>query len=327
MPKVTAKLVAERAGVSVAAVSRAFQPGAPLAPEKRALVLRIAQELGYVPPAARSLSQLGTRSVSLVAGDLTNPFYSGVLELLSQELHKRGRRLTLHAVPPGETVDVAMEQVLGYRADAAIVTSAHMSSELVRRCREANLPVVLLNRVQPDSRMTAVTCDNHAGGRLIAARFLASGRQRIGHMTGVPDTSTHIERSRGFLDRLAEADRAPVVSACGGFSYAGAMEAAADMLDGGPRPDAVFCENDVMALALIDAARARGLRVPEDLAVIGFDDIPMAGWQSYRLTTVRQPIRRMVAEALTLIEQLQSDGAGCGAIRVLPVDLVARDTG
>jgi len=82
-----------------------------------------------------------------------------------------------------------------------------------------------------------------------------------------------------------------------------------------------------MALALIDAARARGIRVPEDLAVIGFDDIPMAGWQSYRLTTVRQPIRRMVAEALTLIEQLQTDGAGSGAIRVLPVDLVARDTG
>lgn len=328
VPKITAKLVAVRAGVSAAAVSRAFQPGAPLAAAKRAEILRIARDLGYAPPADRGLSRLRTRSVSLVAGDLTNPFYAGVLELLSHELHKSGRRLMLHAIPPGETVDVAMEQVLGYRPGAAIVTSARMSSELVRRCRERDLPVVLLNRVQPDSRMTAVTCDNHAGGRLVASRFIGDGRVRIGHMTGLPDTSTHIERTRGFLDRLAEAGMEPIVTVCGSFSYAGGLRAAARMLDGPIPPDAAFCENDVMALAMIDAARMRGLRIPEDLAVIGFDDISMAGWRSYRLTTVRQPIRRMIAEALTLIEQLREEGADSGgAIRVLPVELVARDTG
>ncbi len=327
MPKVTAKLVAVRAGVSVAAVSRAFQPGAPLSAQKRAEVLRVAREMGYVPPSGRSVDLLGTRSISLVAGDLTNPFYAGVLELLSHELHESGRRLMLHAVPPGETVDVVMQQVIGYRADAAIVTSARMSSALVRRCRDAALPVVLLNRVQPDSAMTAVTCDNHAGARLVASRFLDTGRRRIGHMTGVADTSTHIERARGFLGRLAEANRAPMASESGGFSYAHGLAAAQRMLDCAPRPDAVFCENDVMALALIDAARARGLRVPRDLAVIGFDDIPMAGWESYRLTTVRQPIRRMVSETLTLIDALRHDSEGRGAIRVLPVELIERDTG
>ena len=327
MPKVTAKLVAERAGVSVASVSRAFQPGAPLTAKKRGLILRIAAELGYVSPAGRNLNQLGTRTVSLVAGDITNPFYASALELLSHELHRTGRRLMLHAIPPGETVDVAIEQVLGYRSDAAIVTSARMSSDLFRRCREQNLPVILLNRVQPDSRMTAVTCDNHTGGRFIAARFLQAGRRRVGHMTGVPDTSTHIERARGFTDRLAEEGVYPEATVCGQFSYAGALDAAAELLKECPKLEAVFCENDVMALAMIDAARARGMHIPDDLAVIGFDDIPMASWQSYRLTTVRQPIRRMIAEVLALLDQIGTKQEEGGAIRVLPVELIERDTG
>lgn len=327
MQKVTARQVAGRAGVSVAAVSRAFQPGSSLAPDKRALILQVARDLGYVSPAGRTLSQLGTRTISLVAGDLTNPFYAAVLELLSHRLHQDGKRLMLHAIPPGETVDVAMEQVLGYRADAAIVTSARMSSRLVRICREQHLPVVLLNRVQPDARMTAVTCDNHAGARMVAARFLAQGRRKIGHMTGLRDTSTHIERARGFREVLAEAGMAPVAEFCGRFTYADALLAAGAFLEDAPGLDAVFCENDVMALAMLDVARARGIRVPDDIAVIGFDDIPMAGWQSYRLTTVRQPIGRMVAETLGLIDQLRADGATGGAIRVLPVTLIERDTG
>ena len=118
-----------------------------------------------------------------------------------------------------------------------------------------------------------------------------------------------------------------MVTDCGGFSYAEGLAAAHRMLDGRVRPDAVFCENDVMALALIDAAKARGLRVPQDLSVIGFDDIPMAGWESYRLTTVRQPIRRMVAETLALIDEQRRGAVPGGAIRVLPVEMITRDTG
>lgn len=198
MGRISARQVAEAAGVSRAAVSRAFQPDAPIAPATRAWILEVARRLGYRSPAARLLDRLATGSVSLIAGDLTNPFYGVAVELLAQGLYERGMRLVLHAIPPGESADIVMAQVLAYRADAAIVTSATMSSEIARACQRQGMPVVLLNRVQPDAAMTAVTCDNFGGARQVAQHLAASGRRRIAHMTGLADTSTHLERKRGF---------------------------------------------------------------------------------------------------------------------------------
>jgi len=325
--KITARQVADVAGTSLSAVSRAFMPDSPLAEARRQHILKVARDLGYVPPAVRSIGNLAKGSVSLVAGDLSNPFYVHVMELLSNELTARGQRLVLHAVPPGGSADLVMRHVLSYRADAAIVTSARMSSEIARACRRQGMPVVLLNRVQPDAQMAAVTCDNYRGSAKIADRFLAAGRRRIAHVTGLRDTSTHLERNRGFLDRLLDSGLNPVASVCGDFTYAGAQRAVRDVLEQRPGLDAIFCENDIMALAAVDVLRAAGIRVAEDVAVIGFDDIPMAAWESYRLTTFRQPIRRMVAEALDLLDRLCADPGLAGAIRVLPGHLVERDTG
>ncbi|MDF3856544.1 LacI family DNA-binding transcriptional regulator [Paracoccus sp. P2] len=326
MPKVTAKMVADAAGVSLAAVSRAFRSDSALAEDKRARILRVAGELGYLTPSGRTLSRIATGTVSLVAGDLTNPFYPVVLEELSRRLHQQGRRLVLHAVPPGGSVDLVMQQVLDYRSDAAIVTSATMPSRLVRECRKQNLPVVLFNRVQLDARMLAVTCDNYGGGRMAAERLLARGCRRIGHVTGLRETSTHLERARGFLDALGQHGLAPACSARGEFSYDSARQAALSLLQAPDRPEALFCENDIMALAALDVARSLGLRIPQDLAVIGFDDIPLAEWGAYRLTTIRQPVRQMVAEALELIAQVRSGQGSEGTIRVLPVRLIERDS-
>lgn len=325
--KITARQVAEAAGTSLSAVSRAFVPGSPLAEDRREHILNVARDLGYVTPAGRSIGTLAKGSISLVAGDLSNPFYVNVMELLSRALDARGQRLVLHAVPPGGSVDVVMRHVLSYRADAAIVTSARMSSEIARACRRQGMPVVLFNRVQPDAQMAAVTCDNYHGSAMIAARFLAAGRRRITHVTGLRDTSTHLERNRGFLDRLLDAGLHPVASLCGDFTYIGAQQAVRGLLERRTPIDAVFCENDIMALATADALRAGGIRVGEDVALIGFDDIPMAAWESYRLTTFHQPVRRMVAETLDLLDKLIANPGTAGDIRVLPGHIVERDTG
>lgn len=325
--KVTARDVAARAGVSLSAVSRAFLRDAPLAEDKRARILDAARALGYATPSGRSVAALSTGTVTLVAGDLSNPFYPMAVEKLATALHARGRQLILHAVPAGGNVDTVMKQVLAYRSDAAIVTSATLSSALARECRRARMPVVLFNRVQPDAQMTAVTCDNYGGGRLVATRLIEAGRRRIAFIGGIADTSTHLERSRGFIERLREAGLAPTDRLSGGFSYEGGHAAATALFQRAGPPEAVFCANDVMALAAVDAARARGLRLPEDVAIIGFDDIPMAAWDSYRLTTVRQPINRMVADALDLIEMQLTDGSVQGAIRIAPVRLVERASG
>ena len=318
--------VAAEAGVSRAAVSRAFRQDRSLSEEKRARILAVAKRLGYLPPSAQGVARLADKTVTLVAADMDNPFYPMAANALSHAIHASGRRLILHAVPPAEEVDSVLRQVLDYRSEAAIVTSSLMSSRLARDCRAQNMPVILFNRVQPDRRMTAVTCDNYGGGRLAAERFIASGRRGIGLIGGHANTSTHLERSRGFFDRLAESGLEPVAKVSGAFKYDVAFAVARDLLTGAGRPDALFCLNDVMALAAIDAARVAGLRVPDDIAVIGFDDIPMAAWPSYRLTTVRQPLRQMVADTLELIQAQLRDPEVCGTIRIAPVRLIERES-
>lgn len=324
MTKVTAKMVAREAGVSLAAVSRAFQPNSPLAEAKRSHILRIAAEFGYKTPSGRMLSRVASGTISFVAGDLSNPFYPVVLEELSLRLHEQGRKLVLHAVPAGGSVDLVMQQVLDYRSDAVIIASATMSSQFARECRKQNLQVILFNRVQSDLEMNAVTCDNYRGGRIVAAHLMARGCQRIGYISGLRNTSTHLERSRGFMDELEKNGLKTFCEGDGSFSYSQARDAALALLQAQSLPDALFCENDIMALAAIDVARMIGLRVPEDLAIIGFDDIPLASWEAYRLTTIRQPMRRMVAETLQLIDMNMTGEAVNGTIRILPVSLIER---
>lgn len=325
MTKVTAKDVAVRAGVSVAAVSRAFRPEAPLSEAKRSLIKSVALELGYRTPAEKLEAARSKGTIAVVAGDLANPFYATVTEELSRQLTQRNAQMLFHAVPSGQDVDAVMRQVLAYRTDGAILTSATLSSKLADACRQNGIPVVLLNRIQADKGMMAVCCDNYGGARKVAARFMAGSRKRIGFLAGRRDTSTQLERARGFQDQLNEAGNGISLQADGAFDYDIARAAAEEMFRAKPRIDALFCANDLMALAALNAARALGVRVPADVAIIGFDDIPMASWEAYNLTTIRQPVRRMLVQALDLISDAQAREAG--DIRILPGDMMIRGSG
>ena len=174
--------------------------------------------------------------------------------------------------------------------------------------------------------MTTVTCDNYRGGRAIVRHLIATGRRRIGFIGGLADTSTHLERARGFRDALAEAGLAVHAEAEGRFSYEGGQAATQKLMVPATPPDALFCCNDIMALAAIDAARERGMSIPGDLAIAGFDDIPMSGWAPYRLTTLRQPVERMIEEALGLIRAVESGKSIEGTIRIIPGELVRRES-
>lgn len=323
MKRVTAKDVAARAGVSVSAVSRAYQADAPIAEAKRRAIFAAASELGYVSRIDHILASQASNTIAMVMGDMRNPFYPVVADELIRLLPERGLRVIMHLVPTGEDVDVVMRQVLDYRAEGVILASSFMGSQLARQCRRKGIPTVLLNRVQSDSRMKAVCCDNHGGARMIASRFLETGRQRIAVVGGRRDTSTHLERLRGFEDRLAEAGQSLFRQLDGGYSYRQAFAAAQEILSLRPLPDAIFCANDIMAIAALDAARAAGVAVPGDTAIAGFDDIPMASWESYRLTTVRQPLRRMLGHAIDMITAPDVDPAE-GDIRILPGEMKLR---
>lgn len=324
--KPTAKQVAHAAGVSIAAVSRAFTPGAPIDPEKRKRIFAAAEEIGYISPARRTAKAVAASTVTLVAGDLHNPFYPLILDLLARQLQSTSRQLLVYALPADTNVDSITDQVLSARPSGVIVTSASLTSNMARACRQHQIKVVLLNRIQRDIRINAVSCDNYQGGRDIGRLLLDRGYQRIGLIGGVANTSTHAERVRGFRDVLGDAGRPVHAHACGDYHYETAKEAALRLLSASPPPDALFCCNDIMALGVIDAAKERGLRIPDDLAVAGFDDIPMASWSSYALTTIRQPVERMVQEAISLIDDPTIKASDNGFTRMLSGTLVMRSS-
>jgi DNA-binding LacI/PurR family transcriptional regulator len=326
MRKVTASEVAALAGVSVSAVSRAYRAGGSISEEKRKAIFAAAAQLGYVSSVDRVLAVQASNTIAMVVSEMRNPFYPIAVDELTRYLPERGLKAIVHVVPSAEQVDTIMRQVLDFRVQGVILASSTMKSQLARACREHGLPAVLLNRVQSDPRMMAVCCDNYGGAQQIAARFLAAGRQRIAFLGGRRDTSTHLERMRGFRDHLEAAGRTLEQEFEGGFDYHQAFAAARELLALRPLPDAVFCANDIMAMALLDAARLAGVSVPQDIAVIGFDDIPMASWESYRLTTMRQPLRRMLKQSVDIL--LSADGPiETGDLRVLQGELQVRQSG
>lgn len=325
--KFTAKDVAAKCNTSTAAVSRAFRTHSTINPDLRMKILSAARELGYAPPAKRSKRTQGRRTISIVVGDISNPFYPSVLEKFSAEIGARKHYVLVHVVPRGETVDSTISQVLQSGSDAAIIASAHLSSELARQCSHRGLPVVLFNRVQVDPSFNAVCADNYNGGLLAAQRLLSSGCRSIGFLGGIPDTSTHLERRRGFLDELARCETGLSYEGHGAYDYDVAFNAIAPLLDGKRPPDGLFCANDIMAFAAIDAARRTGMVVGRDISVLGFDDVPMAAWTAYQLTTFRQRVGQMVSEAVGLIEEVWNDPTTEGALRMVRCGLIERASG
>jgi DNA-binding LacI/PurR family transcriptional regulator len=202
-----------------------------------------------------------------------------------------------------------------------------VSSGLALRCSQAGIPVVLFNRTVRDMQASSsVTCDNYEGGRLVARHLLETGHERIAFIAGMEDTSTNLDRESGFRDALAEHGRRCFARAVGNYDFEQA-KAAARQLFAGPapeRPEAVFVANDHMAIAVMDTLRMElGLRVPLDVSVVGFDDVPQAAWDSYQLTTVLQDADAMIeATAALLLEQIE--GAVSRKSVVLPARLVVR---
>jgi DNA-binding LacI/PurR family transcriptional regulator len=173
-------------------------------------------------------------------------------------------------------------------------------------CHERGIPIVLFNRYIPGSDASGVRCDNVAGGRLIGEAFLAAGARTFAIMTGDPRGTTSQDRIRGFVERLLEdgVKRNQIEEVAGGSTYDGAVKATHALFGDQKkrRPDALFAVNDIMAMGAMDALRFEyGLRIPDDLMVAGFDDIPEGGRPAYNLTTVRQPIDRMVEETLSIL--------------------------
>lgn len=310
--KVTSLDVARLAGVSQSAVSRVFTPGASASKATRERVMEAAATLGYRPNTlARAMITGRSRIVGLVVADLNNQFYSVALELLSRALQDKGYQvLVFLSGNATESVAPMLQSLMDYQVDGIITGSVAMTNDLTTRCDAAGIPVVMFNRSQDDARLSSVTSDNHAGGRLVAHFLAKGGHQRIAFITGWQGASTGRDRKAGFLEGLADHGLEPVAMADGLHDRERASELAREMFSGPERPDAVFVGNDYMAFAVMDVLRFElGLSIPGDVSVVGYDDVPFAAWPAYDLTTIRQPVNRMVEATVdTLLGRIEGDG-------------------
>ncbi|SDX81910.1 transcriptional regulator, LacI family [Ruegeria halocynthiae] len=301
--KVTSMEVARLAGVSQSAVSRVFTPGASASKKTIEKVRKAAQELGYRPNVlARAMVSGKSGIIGLVVAYLNNQFYPEALEKLSNILQERGYHVLVFMAPQSAgNIDKVVEEILDFQVDGIIAASVALSSDLSDRCRLAGVPMVLFNRAQDDPAMSAVTSDNIAGGRKAAEFLLAGGHHKIGYIAGWEGASTQRDREAGFVRGLRDAGVELHAREVGNFTTEEARDATRRMFASDP-PDAVFVANDHMAIAVMDTLRFElGLNVPGDVSVIGYDDVTVASWPAYDLTTIRQPANRMVAETVNIL--------------------------
>lgn len=331
--RVTVKDLARDLGMSVSTVSRAFYPSAVIAPETRRLVLKRAEEIGYrANPFAKSLVTKKTQIVGMVASDLTNPYYPEVMTNLTALLQDHSMNVMLVTPERPEKIDEAVELLLTYQPDLIIILATNFASSAREKCEAAGAPCIFFNRLSADGLGFGVTCDNVEGGRRAADFLIDNGHRRLAYVSAFPGASTNVERGKGFCDRAVERGLPlPSVIEAGTFSYTDGYHAWKAFAELDVRPDGVFCANDIVAIGFIEGIQENlDLRVPEDVSVIGYDDIAMAGWPSHRLTTVAQPTREMMETTVELARELAGSIPSARheprIIRIPPGPLVERRT-
>lgn len=304
--RVTSSEVAKLAGVSQSAVSRCFTPGASVSKKTADKVKAAAAELGYRPNVlARSLITGSSRVIGLVVAYLNNQFYPDAIMRLSNELQAQGYHILIFmADSPHTNVDNVVQEILDYQVDGIVIAASSLSSEIASRCQSAGISVVFFNRAQDDPNISSVESDNIAGGRDVATHLIACGYSRFGYIAGWENASTQRDRELGFRQGLTAQGYDLAFREVGNFNYDEACAATRRMFESDDRPEAVFVANDHMAFAVMDTLRHElGLRIPDDVAVVGYDDVPLAAWPSYQLTTIRQRSNLMVAETIRLLLQ------------------------
>lgn len=324
---VSARDVAELAGVSRSAVSRAFTPGASVAPETREKIMEAATRLGYqVNDLARGLLANRSRIVGLVATKPEVGFRAHLTAALAAVLIRRGSvPVLINAGETTEETEAAQRTLFGHRAEAVIVLSGSPPSSFIELARSNGLPLVAIGREAPE--IDLIQTDNAAAARALAVAFVDAGHRHLAFAGSESGTPAIVEREQAFV---AEATRlgADVAVARGpDTDYAGGLLAAECLFNGDERPRAVFAVNDLVAFALIDHLKSRlGLRVPEDVAVVGFDDLPEAAWLGYRLTTFRQDPLDLAERAVALLEDRAADPSAPPVSLRIEARLMIRDT-
>ena len=321
----TMQQVAERAGVSTALVSLVMRDEPNVSDHRRALVLQAADDLGYRPNVlARNLASRRTRTIGVVLNDLHNPFFAEIVDGLQRAAGVGGYRVLIgngQRSKAGERE--AVETFLQFRVDGLVMAGPTIAVTAMERAASSTA-VVVVGRTTRSSKIDTVNTDDVLGARLAVDHLVKLGHERIAHIDGGSGAGAAARRT-GYKAAMSE-HGLDAHSATGDFSEVGGSIAAARLLAGNRVPTAIFAANDLSAVGALDAAEDAGMRVPDDISIVGYDNTALAEMHHMSLTTINQPREDLGRLALELLLQRIDERRAAAVHHIVAPMLVARST-
>lgn len=324
----TIKEVAKLAGVSTSAVSRTFTEDASVSAKTRKKVEAAVRALGYVPSLiARSLATNRTKLIGLVANNFQNPVFLEVFDLYTRALQARGLRPLLVNLTDVTDPSGSLRMLRQYSVDGVIIATSTLPPGFAVAFRDAGLPVVhTFGRYSKRPRFNVVGIDNIGCGKLAAETLIAHGYRSVAFLGGPRFATSTQDRAKGFTTRLEQAGvKTAKLFYAEAYAYDAGRLAMASLLED-RSIEAVFCGDDLICMGAMDAARGRGRRIPGDIGFLGFNDMTMASWSAYNLTTIRQPIADIILESVNLVVSLVDEPGRPPVSRLFPCAVIERKT-
>ncbi|MFZ1728135.1 MAG: LacI family DNA-binding transcriptional regulator [Albidovulum sp.] len=326
--KVTLKDVANKAGVSTSAVSRAFTDGASVSVKMRRKVQKAATELGYSPNfLARSLTTRRTKLIGLVSNNFHNPIFLEVFDLFTRSLQDRGLRPLLVNLSNETDPEHSVQMLRQYSVDGVIVASSTLPPAFSKAFRNKQIPVVnTFGRYSSTPEVHVVGIDNVEAGRMAANELVARGYKSVAFLGGPESATSTLDRLAGFYEVLAAY---PDIKARHSFAAAYSFRAGREemlRLSENPLAEAYFCGDDVLSIGVLSALADMNRHVPKDIGIIGLNDMEMAGWDNIALTTIAQPIKQIISSSVELMAAMLDDPERYPEARLFPCHVVERRT-
>lgn len=323
--------VAEKAGVSVMTVSRALSGEGYVAEKTRARVLAATVEMGYTPNlSAKMMKGSRTNVVGVLVNDLQSAVINQIVSALSVSLRKIGMELIIYnAIDDiGASNRSGVNQMMRGLCDGLLFVLPRLTEGYIESLEQSTQPIVLVNYCRTETSLPVVRGGNFEGGRAAVAHLAALGHRRIAFIAGSSYTGQSLERQHGYARGLLEAGIAvdPALIVQGDFNQGAGFKAAAALMALADPPTAIFAGNDEMAFGAMDGVRSCGLRVPEDVSIIGFDDIPAASHVHPKLTTLRQPMEQICDAAVRELMRRITGADGQQHRIEFPCELVVRES-
>ena len=324
----TLKDVAALAGVSTSAVSRTFTKGASISPAMRARVEHSAAELGYRPNfLAASLTTGRTKLIGLVSNNFHNPVFLEVFDLFTRALQDRGLRPLLVNLSEETDPDASVRLLQQYSVDGVVVASSTLPPGFAEAFAHAGVPVVHSFGRQSDAPVVHVVgVDNIAAGRMAARELIARGYKKVAFLGGPEAATSTQDRLAGFRGAVTRHKELSLsISYASAYSFEAGRTEMQRLLAQAPA-EAYFCGDDVLSIGALSALADAGLSVPGDVGIIGFNDMEMAGWANFNLTTIHQPVAKIIAASVDLVVALVDAPETLPEVRLFPCHVVSRKT-